>query len=154
MFCVATYEENIEIPIIAGVEWLELSKEKLTQTEAAKFLSEGLKTFTRNLADAKKIHDHFLEKAGPVSSKHRCNRIPFDQKLRKKKKYKSAKSENGKSRPVKDKKLIPLYQEFYNSSESLERNIAYKEDKVRANFEDVCFGHKLRLIKIFCNFAF
>jgi hypothetical protein len=40
------------------------------------------------LSVAKQIHDHRLDKMGRRSHMHRCHKKPFDEKLRKKKKYK------------------------------------------------------------------
>lgn len=44
----------------------------------------------RTLATAIKVHDHTLDHAGQRSTLHRCHKLPFDKKLRKKKKYKKA----------------------------------------------------------------
>ena len=41
------------------------------------------------LDKVKKIHDHTLDRVGPKSSTHRTHHIPFDKKLKKKKKFKT-----------------------------------------------------------------
>ena len=71
-----------------GVEWLELARDKLGMEEDLDFLEGGIKQLEDHILTAKKIHDHYLDKTGVVGAKHRCNRLPFDDKLRKKKKYK------------------------------------------------------------------
>ena len=40
------------------------------------------------LKSAQKVHDHKLDKQGQFGLLRRCNKYPFDPKLRKKKKYK------------------------------------------------------------------
>ena len=39
------------------------------------------------MKEAMEIHDQFLDKRGPVSSTHRCFPLPFDEKMRRKKKF-------------------------------------------------------------------
>ena len=39
------------------------------------------------MKQAMEIHDQFLDKRGPVSTTHRCFPLPFDEKLRRKKKF-------------------------------------------------------------------
>ena len=43
----------------------------------------------KDLKIAKKLHDHNLDKVGQRTNVHRCHPKPFDEKLRKKKKFKS-----------------------------------------------------------------
>ena len=46
-----------------GIKWLQLAREKLkVGDKAAKFLPGGLQEVDKNVQDAKKIHDHYLEK--------------------------------------------------------------------------------------------
>ena len=40
---------------------------------------------------AKQLHDHNLDRIGEKSNVHRCHKLPFDAKLKKKKKYKRPK---------------------------------------------------------------
>ena len=43
--------------------------------------------FKARMKEAMEIHDQFLDKRGPVSTTHRCFPLPFDEKLRRKKKF-------------------------------------------------------------------
>ena len=46
-----------------GIKWLQLARDKLkVGDKAAKFLPGGLQEVDKNVQDAKKIHDHYLEK--------------------------------------------------------------------------------------------
>ena len=46
-----------------GIKWLQLAREKLkVGDKAAKFLPGGIQEVDKNVQDAKKIHDHYLEK--------------------------------------------------------------------------------------------
>ena len=126
-----------------GIQWLELARDKLVMGENLDFLDGGIKQLDNHIKAAKQIHDHYLDKSGVVGAKHRCNRLPFDEKLRKKKKYKAAKKEP-KKRVEKDKKLVPLYTEFTDKTEQNGEKVPYKEADMRPNFEDVCLGESHR----------
>ena len=39
------------------------------------------------MKEAMEIHDQFLDKRGPVGTAHRCFPLPFNEKLRRKKKF-------------------------------------------------------------------
>ena len=128
-----------------GIQWLEFAHQKLSPSKNVDFLPEGFKELNRHISQAKQIHDHFLETRGVVSKIHRCNRIPFDTKLRKKKKYKVALKENSLQRVEKDKELLPLYQEFKNVKQySKDETAPIGESDVRQNFEDVCVAWNQR----------
>ena len=45
----------------------------------------------KQLDTAKQLHDHRLDRIGEKSHTHRCHKLPFDEKLRKKKKFKRPK---------------------------------------------------------------
>ena len=45
----------------------------------------------QGLEQGQKIHDQHLERRGQIGIGHRCFALPFDEKLRKKKKYKKVK---------------------------------------------------------------
>ena len=124
-----------------GIEWLQLARARVAQEESPSWIS-GIKQLDRHIKQAKQIHDHYLEKTGVVGAKHRCNRLPFDEKLRKKKKYKAAKKEP-KKRVEKDKKLVPLFNEFKDELED-GKKASYKEADMRPNFEDMCIGKSHR----------
>ena len=95
-----------------GLEWLQLARARLTLEGAVPFLTRGFHELDEYIQTSKKIHDHYLDKSGVVGVGHRCNRLPFDSKLRKKKKYRAAKKEGLQRRAEKDKKLVPLFKEF------------------------------------------
>ena len=60
-----------------------------------------------------KHHDFYLEKRGPIHSESRTFPVPFDEKLRKKKKYKKALKEH---RVDKILELTPLFDETISLS--------------------------------------
>ena len=131
--------------IFEGIQWLEFAHQKLSPSENVDFLPQGIRELNRHISQAKQIHDHFLETRGVVSKIHRCNRIPFDTKLRKKKKYKVALRENSLKRVEKDKELLPLYEEFKNVKKYTKDEPSFiGESDVRQNFEDVCVGETHR----------
>ena len=123
-----------------GIEWLELARQKIRAEKEKIFMTEDLSAIDTRIRDAKKIHDHFLDKSGVVGAGHRCNRVPFDEKLRRKKKYKAAKK--NKEKVKKPKNYYPLYEE---SSEILGLKVENSSKKsIRDNFEDCCNGLQLR----------
>ena len=125
-----------------GVQWLELAHQKLSNQG---FLPKEFQELNKHISQAKRIHDHYLETRGVVGKIHRCNRIPFDTKLRRKKKYKVALKENSLKRVEKDKDLLPLYVEYKNITKySKEEATFIGESDVRQNFEDVCVGETHR----------
>ena len=126
-----------------GIAWLELARDKAALEENMEFLDGGVKELDVHINTAKKIHDHYLDKTGVIGAKHRCNTLPFDEKLRKKKKYKAAKKEP-KRRAEMDKKLVPLFKEFTGEVQPDGRKVTYKEHDMRPNFEDMCLGESHR----------
>ena len=124
-----------------GIEWLQLAREKIHSQQDRSVLSEELKMIDVRIRDAKKIHDHFLDKSGVVGSSHRCNRLPFDEKLRKKKKYKAAKKMR-RERVKRPKNYFPLFAEV-NEALGLKVENASKKS-IRDNFEAGCSGEGLR----------
>ena len=123
-----------------GIEWLELTSQKIKTDHEKLFMTEDLKLIESRIRDAKKIHDHFLDKAGVIGATHRCNRVPFDEKLRKKKKYKVAKKNREKVKRAKN--YFPLYQEVNEILGLKVKNSSKKS--IRDNFEDGCNGVQLR----------
>ena len=89
-----------------------------------------------------KFHHIFIifQQVGVVGSNHRCHRFPFNEKLRKKKKYKKALKDKKLERVEKDKKLVPLYKEYKTSLDSKQKPLPLSEQSLRYNFEDVCLG--------------
>ena len=122
-----------------GIEWLELARQRINSKQTAG-LSEEMKMIDVRIRDAKKIHDHFLDKSGVVGASHRCNRLPFDEKLRKKKKYKAAKKI--RERVKRPKNYFPLFAEV---NEALGLKVENSSKKsLRDNFEAGCSGEQLR----------
>ena len=123
-----------------GLEWLQLAREKINSQQERSVLSEELKMIDVRIRDAKKIHDHFLDKSGVVGSTHRCNRLPFDEKLRKKKKYKAAKKNREKVKRLKN--YFPLFAEVNEALGLKVENVSQRS--IRDNFEAGCSGEQLR----------
>ena len=122
-----------------------MAHQKLSTSSNLDFLPNGFQELNKHISQAKRIHDHYLETRGVVSKIHRCNRIPFDTKLKKKKKYKEALKANNLKRVEKDKELLPLYVEYKNITKySKEEQTFIGESDVRQNFEDVCVGETHR----------
>ena len=93
----------------------------------------------KQLDTAKQLHDHRLDKIGEKSHLHRCHKIPFDEKLKKKKKFK---------RP----KELPL---ILGREKNMEIQEKAKNDNKVALFiknvsekqkDDLCRGKEIRLL--------
>ena len=125
-----------------GIVWLELAYDKLKNNPFDGMKTVDLEDLKKSIKTAKTIHDHYLEKAGVVGAKHRCNRVPFDEKLRKKKKYKAALKDKSTKRVERDRKIIPLFSEFRN--DTLEKFKPIPELSFRDTFEDLCTGVEMR----------
>ena len=67
---------------------------------------EDIKRAKYTLKQIKSTHDAWLNKSGPVSKIHRTFAIPFDSKLRKKKKFKKV---TNQGRVDKHQLLLPLF---------------------------------------------
>ena len=98
------------------------------------FITPDMQNIKDRVQEARKIHDHILDHRGVVSGTHRCHRLPFNEKLRKKKKFREARQANKTSteRPARALHLVPLYSE------------SAKEIGLRDNFEHICKGARLR----------
>ena len=107
------------------------------QKNSGEEFSKDIKDIKRRLRDAKAIHDHNLDRKGVISNEHRCKRLPFDEKLQKKKKYKAARNLNstagGGGVVDKLRSLVPLYDQS-----------AYTTTDMRGNFELLCKGETMR----------
>ena len=91
-----------------GLEWLQLAKKEFkpdTKLELGYTHERALKKGNDALSKAKQTHDHLLDKRGPVTQTHRTFTVPFDAKLKKKKKYKNLK----RQRVQKHQALLPLF---------------------------------------------
>ena len=119
----------------AGVEWLEMAQARLEgEKDEEMFITPDMQNIKDRVQEARKIHDHILDHRGVVSGTHRCHRLPFNEKLRKKKKFREARQANKTSteRPARALHLVPLYSE------------SAKEIGLRDNFEHICKGAQLR----------
>jgi len=117
-----------------GVQWLQMSLEMAERRfKKKKEWPKELKYLRNHVKNAKQIHDHNLDNKGAIGSSWRCNKVPFDPKLRKKKKYKAALKEKSVKRVEKDHMLYPLYQEPEHKL------------KLRDNFNQMCKGVEFRV---------
>lgn len=123
-----------------GVEWIELAKGKLFASSEDVFMTEDLKQIDSREKHSKQIHDHMLDHRGAVGAMHRCNRLPFDSKLRKKKKYRAARALKTTDRAKRDKHIIPLY----SVGKTEDKKSGAHESSLRDNFEDICKGKEYR----------
>lgn len=118
----------------ASIDWLTLAKERYNREKhGGEVFSKDIKEIKKRLKDGKAIHDHYLDRKGVISNEHRCKRLPFDEKLRKKKKYKTARHSNSTEVVKKLRKLVPLYD-----------NSDYTTLDMRDNFEVLCKGESMR----------
>ncbi|XP_023321781.1 prolyl 4-hydroxylase subunit alpha-3 [Eurytemora carolleeae] len=94
----------------SGVDWLQLARIKYhTNRKNGELFTETTESIDSRLRDAIKIHDHWLETRGVVGETHRCNHLPFNTKLRKKKKYREARKSNSWRKAEKSRNIFPLY---------------------------------------------
>ncbi len=97
------------------IKWLEEAKMAATDVEGHTTgdmdRSETTKSsLPERIAQVKRVHDETLDKRGPVSHRHRCNQLPFDSKMAKKKKYRKARKEGKKGSSTKKiYELVPLF---------------------------------------------
>ena len=121
----------------AGVEWLKLAEATIGEVhDEDVFMTPDMQNIKTRLVEAQKIHDHMLDHRGVVSGTHRCNPLPFNEKLRKKKKFREARLANKTltERPEKALHLVPLHAEGKD----------VKEAGLRDNFEHICKGAQMR----------
>ena len=71
-----------------SVEWLQQALSNIKKSDS----KEDILRAKYTLKQIKFTHDAWLDKSGPVSKSHRTFAIPFDSKLRKKKKFKKVTS--------------------------------------------------------------
>ena len=93
-------------------------------------------------------HDHFLDKRGPQSGEHRTFAIPYNKKLRKKKKYKKITEKKVK----KHQNLLPLFEHNKETSPNT-RHLQW-------NFMAICAGDPKSSwrspvydVKLFCRYV-
>ena len=85
---------------------------------------EDIKRAKYTLKQIKSTHDAWLNKSGPVSKIHRTFAIPFDSKLRKKKKFKKVTSKGTVRGPENFKKVHA--KKLVKWKESISRNYSFR----------------------------
>ena len=93
----------------AGLEWLRVA--------LLKYPGDGPKLFEYykgRLRDGRRVHDQLLDKRGAFGPDHKCNTLPFDETLRKKKKFKK-KKQNGRQ-------FVPLFSAQDQTKDTLREN--------------------------------
>lgn len=68
-----------------SVAWFTLAIDRADRSNKA-----GYEVVLNEFGMMKQIHDHHLDKKGPVGMQHRTLGVPFNEKMRKKKKYRKA----------------------------------------------------------------
>ena len=71
-----------------SIEWLQQALSNIKKSD----YKEDILRAKYTQKQIKSTHDAWLDKSGPVSKSHRTFPIPFDSKLRKKKKFKKVTS--------------------------------------------------------------
>merc|ERR1712223_297310 len=110
--------------------------EKPNDNNVAKFFTFQFdeKHVMKLLDNAKQVHDHNLDKIGEKSKLHRCHKLPFNAKLKKKKKFKKL-----KEMPVilgRDK-----LQEIHENDADAEKIRKFVSEKQK---DELCRGKELR----------
>ncbi len=109
-----------------GLEWYEVGLSKYERGDESRASDRQVKIFRSRVEMAKGIHDQLLEKRGPVSIGHRTYLLPFDEKLRKKKKYREARK-NPRARAQKVKRIVAPFSQ-------VEGGVG----KLKDNFHELC----------------
>jgi prolyl 4-hydroxylase len=109
--------------IDTGITWFNLALEKAPKKASSKEELTRLKELKKVRATSIKKHDFYLEQRGPIATNTRTFPIPFDEKLRKKKKYKKLLNEKKIEKVV---ELFPLF------------NTSLELSKARDNFFVLC----------------
>ncbi len=120
-----------------AINWYEEALDRMAINLNSQGDKDGaIKRLQDKISNMKKLHDKMLDRLGPVTHQHRCNPIPFDQKMAKKKKFKKARKEEKRVRGGGNKKrqrkkmldVISLYSEVDNFR------------LLRDNFQLMCSG--------------
>ncbi len=131
-----------------SIEWFEealLRTKAEAEAEAAVAGKDEVDRLSAKIATVKGLHDKMLDKLGPVSHRHRCNPLPFDNKLARKKKYKKAKTKKKKEKKKKGrggggKLALKVYNRVALFSE------VESHQKLSDNFKIMC-GREGRLME-------
>ena len=84
----------------------------------------------------KKVHDHELDKHGQFGQQRRCNQYPFDEKLRKKKKFK----EGYNYTKILDRKAMEIFFDKKTQKSTIDHKIS-----TQIQVDKLCRGTQLRV---------
>ena len=105
---------NFHLAFFIYLEWFQNALSSIKPEDKKEDIKFAKDTYQQVLRQ----HDHFLEKMGPKSGEHRTFAIPFDKKLRKKKKYKKITEKKVKN----PQNSLPLFEYNQETASSLQRN--------------------------------
>ena len=100
-----------------------------------------LQKYRMHLNTTKKVHDDWLDKRGQYGIKRRCNKYPFDSRLRKKKKFRK----NHNAPVINSRKEIERYATLKGQAD---RNVEY-QIATQLQVDKLCRGSQLRVITKF-----
>ena len=134
-----------------------LAKEEESRGEKIKFKYEHEgKRITSEILEklmktARKVHDHYLDTKGMKSRAHRAHQLPFDKKLKKKKKFKKGfKLEN----PILGR---DTYYKFHNLAERDQNANHELNFKSEVQMDELCRGAQIRSLeersKLYCTYV-
>ena len=117
--------ERVNYKTVFLIEWLQNALSNIKPEDKKEDIIFAKEIYKQALTQ----HDHYLDKRGPLSGEHRTFTIPFNKKLRKKKKYKKVTEKKVK----KHQNLLPLFE--YN------KGTAPNVRHLQWNFMAVCAGN-------------
>jgi hypothetical protein len=104
-----------------------------------------LNGLVKTMATSKLLHDHALDKRGQRSHVHRTHNLPFDEKLRKKKKFKkSAKKTDKKQTKILDRKSLEKYAKLQEQNSNMVEEVL---NIVESQKDDLCRGKEIRPVQ-------
>ena len=126
------------------IEWLQNALSNIKPEDKKEDIIFAKEIYKQALTQ----HDHYLDKRGPLSGEHRTFTIPFNKKLRKKKKYKKITEKKVK----KHQNLLPLFEHNKETSPNT-RHLQW-------NFMAICAGDPksswrspVYNVKLFCRYV-
>ena len=132
------------MPCLFLIEWFQHALSNIKPEDKKEDIKFAKETYHQALIQ----HDHLLDKRGPHSGEHRTFTIPFNKKLRKKKKYKKITEKKVK----KHQQLLPLFE--YN------KKTAPSGRALQWNFMAICAGDPKSSwrspvydVKLFCRYV-
>ena len=136
----------------AATTFIEAAAEKAKTDEGDKEVSKlfrthygsvmGFKQLDKLSTSLKKVHDHYLEKKGSAGLYMRTHSVPFDTKLRKKKKYKG-KNELTARISVYDRATVAYYD--HQSMRGNETAKSLYDEAGAYQGDELCRGTQLRV---------